>query len=272
MAENLTGSVCHDILNYFFTEIKKTGEKLSPPTDTERGGLTLPSDYRKLLEKGVNTVFDNFSSKDMSALTARLLRSGKNDFTYHLENCLSRFLSYFAGCHVIESETWYELNKDTFILNGRIDCVLKDPTKNKYIIIDFKFKTLPESADYLGEGENGITDFQLPMYITLTEENEKIEVYTALFYSILENKCEVMIGSIRDMYTGKEIPKKEEDRIIRGEERYNEILRDFNEKTEQFSQEMLTGNFTVFESKNANCRECSYQRICRAVYIIKGND
>ena len=281
MAENLSGLVYHAILNHFFTELKNKNETLLKPVYTDFG-LSLPAAYQKLLEHCVNAVFDCFPAlkldgkTQMSALTARLLRAGKNDFQYHLESCIARFLSFFSGCRVAASEISYQLERDSFLLGGIVDCILKEPpnepeTSGKYIIIDFKLKNLPDRDDCTGEGENGLSNFQLPMYITLTEENEKVKIYTALFYSILEKRPELLIGTVKDVNTGNVFPKKEDDIIIRDSELYNRIFDEFNKKTKQFSQEISTGNFTIFESKNNNCFNCDYRRICRTAYVIKRN-
>jgi len=275
MAENISGLVYHAVLNHFLTEIKNNEEKLLEPVTGEYG-LTLPDTYAKLLERSIDTVFNGFPAlsqgkeTQMSVLTSRLLHAGKKDFQYHLEKCLSQFISYFAGYSVAGSEAAYQLERESFTLKGIVDCVLKDTSETdngKYIIVDFKLKKLPKREDCTGE-ENGLSNFQLPMYITLTEENNKISVYTALFYNILESKAEVLTGTICDTNTGTVIPKKEEDRIIRNSEWYNSIFDEFNKKTEQFSQEISTGNLTVFETKISNCFNCAYQRICRTVYII----
>jgi hypothetical protein len=275
MAENISGIVYHAVLNHFLTELKNSGEKLLEPVNAEYG-IALPETYAKLLERSIDTVFDGFPSlhqgkeTHMSALTSRLLSAGKKDFQYHLENCLSQFISYFAGCIVAGSEIAYQAERESFTLKGIVDCILKDTSETdngKYIIVDFKLKKLPKRDDCTG-GENGLSNFQLPMYITLAEENNKFSVYTALFYNILESQAEVLTGTIRDMNTGKVIPKKEEDRIIRGSEWYNSIFDEFNKKTEQFSQEISTGNLTVFETKVSNCFNCAYHRICRTVYIV----
>jgi len=273
MAENISGLVYHSVLNYFLTELKNKNTVLAEP-DSNEFGSCLPSAYQKLLEQSINSVFNNFPSIDkdeektqMSSLTARLLYAGKNDFKYHLENFLVSFLKFFAGCRVTGSEISYQLEYDSLILKGAVDCHLEDP-EGKHIIIDFKLKYLPDRRDCTAEGDNGLSHFQIPMYITLTEENEKYKVYTALFYSILFKKNEVIIGTVKDSETEKIIPGKEEERIYRDSERYNLIFNEFKTKTEQFSKEISTGNFTVLESDSKNCRSCGYQRICRTVYII----
>jgi hypothetical protein len=274
MTENISGLVYHAVLNHFLTQLKNKNETFIKPGSTEFGPA-LPEPYCKLLEQSIKTVFDCFPSlkpdgkSQMSALTARLLRAGKNDFQYNLENFLAHFISFFAGCRVAKSEISYELEQDSYILKGTVDCILEDALEGKYIIVDFKLKRIPSRADCTGEGEKGLSNFQLPMYITLAEENEKFKVFTALFSSIIDLKNEVLIGTIQNVNSEKVFPGKEDDRIIRDSERYNRIFEEFINKSMQFSEETTTGNFTVFESKNKNCYDCEYQRICRTVYIIR---
>jgi hypothetical protein len=274
MAENLSGLVYHAILNNFFTELKNDTPLLEPlQTDN---GLSLPPSYRTLLEQSINKIFDCFPSlkpngyPQMSALTARLLRAGKDDVCYHLDKCLSQFISFFAGYKVAGSECKYQYEKDTYILNGVVDCILKTNHEgtDKYVIVDFKLKNMPARNDCTAEEETPLLDFQLPMYITLIEKNEQFDVYTALFYSILEQKPEVIIGTVYDENTKKTIPSKEEAQINRSSERYMKIFAEFEKKTKQFTNEISSGNFTVFPQNNSGCYKCDYQRICRTVYII----
>jgi hypothetical protein len=275
MAENTAGIVYHAALNLFFTEIKRKKEALLNPVETKKG-LFLPEEYLKLLKQSVNTIFDNFpklqdeESQIMSSLTARLLSAGKKQFQINLENCLGRFLSFFCGCFVSGCEISYIAPRDNYFLNGKLDCVLEDRTENesKYIIVDFKLKHLPIRADCTGGEEDSLRDFQLPMYITLAEENEKIQIHTALFYSILDLKPEFVIGFAEDKYNEITIPKKEGDRILRNSDKYNQILNEFNQKAKQFADEIKNANFSVFESDYNECNNCNYNRICRTAYII----
>jgi hypothetical protein len=126
----------------------------------------------------------------------------------------------------------------------------------------------PKRADCTVMNENSLSDFQLPMYITLAEENKKIEVHTALFYSIINHSPEVIIGTVEDVNTKVVTPKKEDDRILYKSEMYNRIFDEFKQKTRQFADEIAAGNFSVFESEYSECRDCEYNRICRTVYVI----
>ncbi|MDR1838316.1 MAG: PD-(D/E)XK nuclease family protein, partial [Treponema sp.] len=279
MAENITGIVYHNVLNAFFSLLKEKKEMLAEPVYTEQGP-SLPEVYGKILEECIDKIFaefpllENGERPQMSSLTSRFLRAGKRQAFFHLKNCLVKFLALFAGCHVAGSETLYKTERGKYFLNGKLDCILEDTSSNdddeekKYIIVDFKLKYMPSRVECNGDGENGLANFQLPMYITLAEENEKIKVHTALFYSILNLEPQVIIGTVEDSQTKKTIPFRTNSRILHNSEKYNQILEEFNIKSEQFANEISTGNFSVFESKYNKCNECNYSRICRTVYVI----
>ena len=285
MSEDLSGTVYHAALDMFFTEIKNKEEIISKP-DISDNGAVLPSSYKILLQNCIEKIFNGFPSLShetslqeqdsettggkiqMSALTARFLRASKTQFYQNLENFLAGFLSFFKGCSVVGCETWYQTYKETYFLNGKSDCILKDKNGN-YIIIDFKLASLPGRKDCTGEGDNGLCDFQLPMYISLTEENKNIEINTALFFSIIKIKPEVIIGYVHNEINEIDFPKKEQDRIIRSGEAYKQLFEIFNKKVKQFADEIITGNFTIFESDFNECYNCEFSRICRKVYTIK---
>ncbi|MCL2765779.1 MAG: PD-(D/E)XK nuclease family protein [Treponema sp.] len=269
MDNSVSGSVYHAILFNFFSKIKKSDEPLMEPVNSGFG-ITLPVMYLEILNKSIDNVFNNFPVLDsdkksrMSSLTARLLLSAKNEYHYNCEHFITAFLSHFAGCTVAGCEKNYQSVKDSYVLNGFIDIILKDKS-DKFIIVDYKIKYLPYRPDCTGEAEDGLSDFQLPVYITLAEDNEKHNVNTALFYSILDAVPEVIIGSIYDINTGKTTPFRKDDKIDRDSEQYNFIFDSFTEKTKKYAYEIENGIFTVFPS---DCTDCSYHRICRTAYFI----
>ncbi|MCL2209163.1 MAG: PD-(D/E)XK nuclease family protein [Treponema sp.] len=272
MAHNITGIVYHEILNRFLSEHKNNNKILLKPSVSDQK-LFLPDEYKTLLESNITQVFSKFpkfydeEKPKMSPLTARLLQAGKKQFQFSLENCLSGFLSLFCGCYVKDCEISLASQHGNYYLNGKIDCILKSP-ENEYIIVDFKTKKTPKRTECTGEGDNGLSDFQLPMYITLAQENEEIKISSAVFFSILDQKPEVIIGAVTDNIYEVKIPKKEEDRILPGDDKYMRIFDDFNQKVCEFSDNISSGNFTVPETKYSRCSECSHNRICRTFFII----
>ena len=275
MAENIIGMVYHEALNLFFSELKKTGDVLC----CHDNRALLPGTYRELLIRSVDTLFSGFpllpsgDKSRMSSLTARLLTAEKKHIQYQLEKCLTAFLPYFAGCRVTGSEVSYQAERDSYYLDGKLDCILEDSrdesqTRGKLIIVDFKLKSLPARNDCIGEGENGLANFQLPMYISLTEETGKNEVHTALFFSIIEQKPEVVFGAIEEAGTKTIIPKKEEDRILRNSEGFEHIMTEFKDKAARFVCDIKNENFSVFNPEFKVCSVCKFHRICRTVYRI----
>jgi CRISPR/Cas system-associated exonuclease Cas4 (RecB family) len=288
MAEDITGMVYHAALNLFFSKLKNLGETIKKPISAEQM-FFLPDDYLTLINGCIDEIFSDFPAlahnsrekteqekkkPQMSALTSRLLRAGKKQFKVNLKNFLVSFISHFGGYRVAGSETSYNSERSFYYLNGKVDCILEYPAedkqtaKSKYVIIDFKLKSLPERDNCTGDGEKGLSDFQLPMYIILAQENEKIKIHTALFYSILKLKPEVIIGTVQDIDSKNTIPK-DEDQILYESEKYRQIINEFIQKSEQFADKIAKGKMTVFESKYSECNSCNYNRICRTTYIIK---
>ncbi|MCL2801618.1 MAG: PD-(D/E)XK nuclease family protein [Treponema sp.] len=266
MASDLSGIVYHYALELFFSNY--TGKPLEKPVITYDGSPSLPLSYKKTLHDCIEVIIKDFPSISLSSLSARFIKAGKRDFIFNMEKCIAQFLSFFSGYTVIGCENWYQAEKETYYLNGKLDCILKDKNEN-LVIVDFKMASLQKRKDCLNTEDLSLFDFQLPMYITLTEANKKEEVNTALFYSILNLQAEVIIGSVHDIITEEEFPKNEKDIVLRSSDVYNELIGVFNQKTQQFADEILSGDFTVYESDPNICYKCKYNSICRKVYTIK---
>jgi hypothetical protein len=272
MADNITGKVYHAVLNLFLDELKKTGETIDIPHDngSKKHLQALPNSYHHLLAEKTEIVFGAFPCLPkeerpvMSMLTARLLRSQKPLFFSHLENFLSTFISFFSGFRVLASEAHYSLPKDFYYLNGVVDCILEDD--RGMVIVDFKTKTMPKLSDCTGD--NGLADFQLPMYLRLAEATFEKNVHTALFFNIIDAVPQVLFGIIQNVTTGSTVPKKEENSIKRRSGKFLSIMDEFDKKAEQFAREMSEGSFSLLPSRSDLCLECQYNRVCRMLYRI----
>jgi len=265
MAYNISGDIYHAVLNLFLSELKQTGETIAAPIisgDDKKPAPELPEYYSKLLAEKVETVFESFPRlpsgeyQVMSMLTARLLRAQKPLFLSRLENFLAEFIYCFAGFKVIATEETYSLPKDNYFLNGRIDCVLEDirgdsPQKDSLVIVDFKTKY---------KIEEGLAHFQLPLYLRLAETKYKKNVDTALFFSITDSKPLVLFGVTRGM--------EEDDCVMRGSERYNEIMNEFDQNAARFAREISGGAFSFSPSRPEQCENCEHNKVCRALYRV----
>jgi len=265
MANETAGIVYHKIISLFLDELKEKGETIAPPILPQ---CKLPKPYRDILIKKTEIVFNSFpclSDKDdrpaMSMLTARLLWAEKELFFTQLENFLIKFISFFADFSVVASEGRYTLNKSFYYLNGYIDCILEN--QGSLVIVDFKTKKMPALSDCVE-----LADFQLPMYIRLAENEFGKKASTALFFSILDTKPEVLFGVIQDPLSGEAIPGKEQDRIMHGGAEYERIMGEFDKKAEQFAAEISNGTFAFSPSHWELCQECGYNRVCRTLYKV----
>jgi hypothetical protein len=197
-----------------------------------------------------------------------------------LETFLAAFLRYFAGHSVAESETSWKLEKDSYYLNGTVDCVLEDRRENSkppgaMAIVDFKLYTLPDRDACDAGGDEGLLNFQLPLYMTLAEEGGKKTISAALFFSILQAKPLALFGVIDNRETGKSEPK-EDDRILRigdsgPDNRFQLIMKEFWEKTERYAAEIKTGNFSTISGSFTKCASCGYHTVCRTTYRVRGD-
>jgi len=278
MPKYIYGNVYHAVLDLFFTELKNNNETLLKPCLSD-GAAVLPLHYKELLKKCINKLFDGFPSlqpheeksgrSEISAVTVRFLRAAKEQFLFNLENCIIALLSVFSGCSIAGCEKWYQTQEEFYFLNGKSDCILRDKN-GKYIIIDFKLSDVPDRRNCTGQGEKGLCDLQLPMYITLAENNEDIEIEKALFFSIIKQIPQVIIGNVFDEINEINYPKNENDRIIRQDDAYKQIMDKFQNIVKQFACEIKDGNFSIYETDYKKCYDCDFRRICRKVYTVKG--
>jgi hypothetical protein len=278
--EDAAGSLYHSILNRFFSALKEDSSGLSP---LQNGAL--PREYDALLAKSIDSALEDLplifpgKAPELSALTSRLFRARKKNIRENTETFLAAFLRYFAGYRVVESETSWKLELDSCYLNGTVDCVLEDRRENSetpgaMTIVDFKLYTLPDRGDCDAGGDEGLLNFQLPLYMTLAEEKGKKTMSAAVFFSILQAKPLALFGVIDNRETGKSEPK-EDDRILRTgdsgpDNRFQLIMQEFWEKIERYVDEIKTGNFSTISDSFMKCVSCGHHRVCRTTYRVRG--
>jgi hypothetical protein len=280
MKEDAAGSLYHSILNRFFSALKEDSPGLSP---LQNGAL--PREYDALLAKSIDSALGDLpvifpgKTPEVSALTTRLFRAEKKNIRENMETFLAAFLRYFAGYRVVESETSWKLEKDSFYLNGTVDCVLEDRRENsetpgEMTIVDFKLYTLPDREACDATGDGGLLNFQLPLYMTLAEEKGEKTIGSAVFFSIIQAKPLALFGVIDNRETGRPEPR-ERDRILRAgdsdpDSRFQLIMQEFWEKIERYVAEIKSGNFSTISGSFAKCVSCGYNTVCRAAYRVRG--
>ena len=159
---------------------------------------------------------------------------------------------------------------EEYYLEGIIDCILISP-EDKITIIDFKTYKTPEKK----------TDLQIPLYIKLyenylKENNINTQVEQACFFSILQSKPNVVLGTLKNQSTNKITPNVKADRIYRnqvdcldGEKCLDDTLQDLDEKIKFFVSSVLSGkNFLLSEENVNKILFCSFDNIMEEEFIF----
>jgi hypothetical protein len=293
MAENVTGTLYHAVLDRFFKSLRG-GLLAGLQPDSPR---ELPEGYRALLEAAIREVLGGLpllpgERIPLSSLTTRFLRAQAGALRRQLEILLRNLLGYFGGFRAAGSELNYELDRERYCLVGKVDLLLTggedsgDEARDGSFIVDFKLNYLPRRGSCVGQGERGLENFQLPMYITLAEAAGAPPVQGALFFRILKTDLMVIVGRVRDQLSGKEKPLARQA-ILRGgdriagncavtgngeeaEDRFGTIMAEFAAKTEQYAEDILEGRLAVLSVGEVQCGGCAYRWICRTLYTVEG--
>jgi hypothetical protein len=160
-------------------------------------------------------------------------------------------------------------------LLGKIDLVLSKTPETDFqpVVIDFKTGNPPARKDCVGAESVELSDFQLPLYITLYERNAGVQpskqtaVSTALFFSINKAESRVIIGSLVNQVTGKTTPAK--DAIERDDPAYTAIMDEVDAKVAQYATVLWTAMFTHAAKPDwKTCNECAHRFSCRTTYTV----
>jgi hypothetical protein len=286
MAENVTGSLYHAVLDRFFKALTEEGGMLAFPGGGAAGRMVSPGveqgvlspGCRRLLSASIREIFDALpllpgERIPLSALTSRFLRAQERVVQGQLELLLGALLGYLGGCRVLGSEIGYEVEKQDYFLTGKVDLLLSDEQEEsespRGVIVDFKLNRLPDRKSCVEEGELG--NFQLPMYVTLAESSGGDPVGTALFFSILKTDAAVIFGRIRDRFSGKQKPGRQA--VIRGDGggRFDAIMAEFLAKAEAYAHDIGRGDLAAPHGGEEHCGGCAYRRVCRTLYTVAGD-
>ena len=295
------GNINHKILELFMKDHAAKKETL--PVTNQDGIFENEAQITKKIEEYVQTVIHSRSMdfKDSPLVIrvlesqATLIRDGILKFLHEFckdpdkpepEKINSRSSIHgFGGYTVVgaEVEIASEIKEEQSIkLFGKIDCLLCSDDGD-YVIIDYKNTSfaMPKAADICPD-ENGLLgDFQMPMYVTLVN-NEKIpqgstiKVEAAYFYSIKEANRVCAI----DDFTG--LTKNSDSNAV-NLKKYQAFCTNtiplFNDYTKDFVERVKSAKFepVIPQNKNGNfvhvepysvCVKCSFKDICRTTFTV----
>jgi RecB family exonuclease len=264
------GSINHKILELFMTSYQKSGFQL--PVTNNDGKFDNESEIRESL-----CMFSEeaFHSPDMafcgSPLVLTVLEAQKERFADTIQSFLHSFClpeKGFGGYTVIAVEQWMNgcLEDDPDVsFTGRIDCILADHNGDASII-DYKNSKAPAAAECIAGDDEQLSDFQIPLYVTLWNCSQKNttsnKLENVLFYTISGQKGTYVIQN----------EKKGRAKSVTIDE-YDRTLQVFNKYVKDFVSDVRSFNFSVSSDRveaYRDCSSCRFKSICRTSYISSG--
>jgi hypothetical protein len=171
-----------------------------------------------------------------------------------IERLLELEAANFSGYEVSELELHVDREVGDLLINGVIDRVSVSPD-GEPVIIDYKTNYLPEQTAEEDLAEVPLSEFQMPLYIKLYEENASGKVQGAFFYSVNGRRIKAVVGETAG---GR---SKSPDR-----EGYEPFLEAAEKQIEEFGRKVKALEFTPREIRIRDCLGCAYKTACRTVY------
>ena len=261
------GNIHHKVLELYGEHLKKSNKPL--PHTTAEGDLEYEYELIPLLnELTLQAINDPTADFKDSPLTIQMLESQVHAITQTIIDFLKGFCSKFGGYKVSGVETWYNGNKPDREWNytGKIDCILtagsENPADLGWTIIDYKNTSTSMPKQYQANiAEDGtLADFQIPMYITLIRENEKVkDISLAAFYAIKPSA---------NLKSTVVVDNSNKNKQMEG---YEKTILAFEEYAERFAQAVKKSDYSLEQVDSfEDCGGCNYKSICRYNYTIAG--
>ena len=262
------GNIHHKVLELYGQYLMKNN--LALPAVNDDGILEDQMELVLLLagfaKEAINNPQEDFHG---SPLTISMLESQIPAITKTIITFLQSFCAKFAGYKVRGVEKWYGGNKPDRSWNytGKIDCILtagnSNPADVGWTIIDYKntANSMPKQFEAKVSEKGTLQDFQIPMYITLIRENEKVEeISLAAFYAINFSASGPKNSVIVDQSNKN---KQLED--------YEPTIQTFEEYAGKFAECVGNAEYPLDQVDTfENCGGCEYKSICRYNYTIAG--
>lgn len=260
------GNINHKILELFAKELMEQNMVL--PSVNSMGlfeDSTLAFLKETITKLASKTIHDPYSEYGKSPLTVKMLESQNESIVANIISFLQEFCKSFAGYRIKGVETWYSSSnpKRNFNLTGKIDCLLCSGDGNStdfgWTIIDYKNTkgAIPAIKNTKVDDEGNLNDFQIPMYVTLIQENETVkDISLASFYAIKTGEKAVIIDNNDDKKNFKN---------------FKPTLEAFEEYAQNFASIVEKGDFTpVNVDTYEDCSVCNFKSICRYNYTVAG--
>ena len=271
------GNINHKILELFMNDYYESQKEL--PSCNDDGIFENEEEIVEVLKSHALTAIHD-SSKDYSKspLSQKMLGAQIDQITANILSFLHSFLrpnrpsgskiskksrtEGYGGCLVRGVEKSYSAkNQDkNYNYYGKIDLILtsakENPDADGWTIIDYKSSKLPNAGDIKVDNDE-LGDFQMPMYISLIQANEKIkDIDVARFYAVKDAKTAVAIDRNTQDYS---------------QEDFEPTMEAFRNYSDEFERIVSSKAFEPDPDKvdiYEDCVGCNFKSVCRRNYEV----
>lgn len=261
------GNLYHKIFELFCKELKSK----NIPLQIENG--TLPANLMEILFSNIENAL---ISEKNSYLTKELLKTTKSSVTKTAVNAVTTFSKIFQGCTIFASEEKYIFAnaEENCIFNGRIDCLLLDPSSTELFLVDFKSfdRAIPENFFYdENSAATEFPDFQMPMYLYILQNQRKpLQVENCCFFNVTKAETTQVFGEELAARVMLLKPTQKKQKPARTAQDFIPTTEKFNQAVEEFIQRIQENDFSVSdETQNfETCSGCRYKAVCRRTFNV----
>jgi hypothetical protein len=238
------GLLYHEILKNLFCEIREQdGSFQSAHIDN----------YRSWLVR-ITALAARQYQAFQGPLAVPLLISQSAAIVKRLSVLLKTEAKYFDGYTVGALEQRLCLEQEGMLLNGIIDRISVSPG-DEVVIIDYKTGGSHSKKASTGTEDDDLSDFQIPLYIKLYEEQTGLRTAGACFMIINSHDITAVVGS----------PGRK-----RGHTRdeYQKTLDTLEKKLEQFRRSVEELDIAPGTFNLKDCLDCDYKTLCRTSFSL----
>ncbi|MCR4742946.1 MAG: PD-(D/E)XK nuclease family protein [Treponema sp.] len=262
------GNLYHKIFELYLKNLN--GKAIHIEHDQNGIPTDLSEEYKNILDKSITDAINDYENP---YLTKQILSTTRRALEKIVEESIKKFSDTFDGCFLenSEGEFSYEDEHKAYDCYGRIDCLLRDPTDNDTILIDFKSSAsaIPSNLYLDPEDPDAKPDFQMPMYIYLLRNQQKpVTVDNACFYDVTKGNCTIVFGHNLGERLGKDLSKVPE------KEAFEDTIKYLLDYMDNMAEKIKEGDFSPDPEIQdySYCRACSHNNICRRTFNVGKKD
>lgn len=147
------------------------------------------------------------------------------------------------------------------LYHGIIDRISYQEGEGRSVIFDYKSGSVPAAAEY---NPKAMRDFQIPMYIFLTEQEViKQEAEHAFFLDITAEKAIYIVNDKNIIPQGKASSKTREE--------FEPSMQAFLDAAHRYAKQVSAEDFRKPPTMQwEQCKSCSFHAICRTTFTVEG--